>query len=104
MVLLGYFLYELHLFVLVAFIIIYYVRPVGRVYLLIGFLPLFVMHALGYGCPFTRIERYFHGKDITIIDPFMNIFGIYPSYDNRKNFQARFSSILVLCMIFLLIK
>ncbi|NBR60667.1 hypothetical protein EB118_02835 [bacterium] len=98
----GYFLYELHLFALVAFVIIYYMRPAIRIYLLIGFFPLFLMHLLGLGCPYTRLERYYHGQDITIIDPFLNFFGIYPSYDNRKNFQAWFSSILVAWMLFFL--
>lgn len=100
----GYFLYELHLFALVSFIFIYYVRPKVRVVMLFLFFPLFLFHVFGVGCPFTKIERYFHGEDITIIDPFLNIFGIYPSYDNRKNFQAWFSSILVAWMLFLMIK
>lgn len=100
----GYVLYELHLFVLVSFIMIFYMRPRVRIYLLIAFFPFFLMHILGLGCPFTRIERYFHGEDITIIDPFLNMFGIYPSYDNRKNFQAWFSSILFALMLFLLIQ
>ena len=99
----GYILYELHLFVLVSFIIIYYMRPSIRIFMLVLFFPWFLMHVLGMGCPFTKIERYFHGEDITVIDPFLNMFGIYPSYDNRKNFQAWFSSILFAWMMFLLV-
>lgn len=76
-------------------------RPKLRMYMLIIFFPLFLMHVLGLGCPFTKIERHFHGEDITIIDPFLNMIGIYPSYDNRKTFQAWFSSILFTWMVFL---
>lgn len=71
--------------------------------MLLLFTPLFFIHILGYGCPFTRIERYFHGQDITVIDPLLQIFRINPSYDNRKKFQAFFSSILMAWMLFLLI-
>lgn len=99
----GYFLYEVHLFSLVAFVFIYYTRPTIRPYLLLGFTPLFLLHAMGYGCPYTRIERYFHKEDITIIDPFLHMMGIYPSYDNRKTFQAWLSGIFMMWMYFLLL-
>ena len=98
----GYFLYDVHTFFLVAFPIIYYVKPSVRLYFLIAFIPFLLLHLYGFGCPFTRLERYFHKENITVIDPILNIIGVYPSYDNRKNFQAWFSSILVAWMLFLL--
>lgn len=100
----GYALYELHIFALVSLVVIYMYRPAVRGYLILLFLPFLLLHLMGMGCPFTRLERYFHGEDITIIDPFLNMFGIYPSYDNRKTFQAWFSTMLILWMMLLFIR
>jgi hypothetical protein len=101
---LGYLLYEMHIFALVAFIFVFYARPAIRKYMFLAFLPFFFMHVAGVGCPMTKIEKHYHQEDITIIDPFLHMFQIYPSFDNRKTFQAWFSSVLVLWMIVLLLK
>jgi hypothetical protein len=95
----GSLLYNVHLFALIAFIFIFVARPVLRPYMLLAFIPLLFLHITGYGCPYTRIERWYHHRDITIIDPFMNIFGIETTNDNRKTFQAYFSSVMVAMMV-----
>jgi hypothetical protein len=97
----GSLLYTLHLFALVAFVFIFVARPLLRPYMLLAFIPLLILHLTGYGCPYTRIERWYHHRDITIIDPFMNLFGIETTNDNRKIFQAYFSSVLVAGMAIL---
>jgi len=95
----GWFLYGLHQFVLVTFILVFASRPAVRPLLIASFIPIFFFHVSGYGCPFTRIERYYHGHNVTIIDPMLHMFRIPVTTPNRKTFQAYFSSLLLLCMI-----
>jgi hypothetical protein len=95
----GWFLYGLHQFTFVTFLFVFAYRPALRPLLVATFIPIFFFHVSGYGCPFTRIERYYHGQNITIIDPFLKIFGIPVTNPNRKTFQAYFSSLLLFSMV-----
>ena len=63
------------------------------------FIPVFLFHISGYGCPFTRLERHFHGQNLTIMDPMLNVVGIHITRNNRESFQGYFSSILLMAMI-----
>ena len=96
---LGWFLFSLHEFIFVLFLAVFIVRPGLRPILIVLFIPILLFHISGYGCPFTRIERHYHGQNVTILDPFLNMFGIAITRDNRETFQAYFSSLLVLCMV-----
>lgn len=96
---LGWFLFEAHQFIFVLFLLAFLFRPRIRYILILLFIPVLLMHMSGYGCPFTRIERYYHGQNVTIIDPFLNMFGIPITRDNRETFQAYFSSLLIATMV-----
>jgi len=96
----GWFLYRLHQFFFITFLTVFVVRPALRPLLIATFIPVFFFHVSGYGCPFTRIERYYHGENVTIIDPFLNMFGIPITTPNRKTFQAYFSALLLFFMVF----
>jgi hypothetical protein len=67
--------------------------------LIASFIPIFFFPVAGYGCPFTRIERYYHGHNVTIIDPLLHMFRIPVTTPNRKSFQAYLSSFLLLSMV-----
>lgn len=95
----GWVLYGLHQFTLVLFIAVFISRPNLRPFLTAVFIPIVVLHVAGYGCPFTRLERYYHGQNVTIIDPLLNMFGLEINRDNRKTFQGYFSAILLLSMV-----
>jgi hypothetical protein len=96
---LGWALYGLHQFVLVLFIAVFATRPALRPFLIIVFIPIAFFHVAGYGCPFTRVERHYHGQNVTIIDPFLNMFRLEITRENRQTFQGYFSSLLLLAMI-----
>jgi hypothetical protein len=96
---LGWVLYGLHQFVLVLFIAVFATRPAIRPFLIIVFIPIAFFHVAGYGCPFTRVERHYHGQNVTIIDPFLNMFRLEMNRENRQTFQGYFSSLLLLAMI-----
>jgi hypothetical protein len=97
---LGWFLFEAHQFVFVLFLAAFLMRPELRRVLILLFIPVFLFHISGYGCPFTRLERYYHGQDVTIMDPYLNIWGIPINRNNRETFQAYFSSLLLFSMVF----
>jgi hypothetical protein len=96
----GWILYGLHQFVFVLFIAVFLTRPPLRPLLIAVFIPIFILHASGYGCPFTRLERHYHGQNVTIMDPFLNMFGLEINRENRTTFQAYFSSLLLAVMVF----
>jgi hypothetical protein len=96
---LGWVLYGLHQFLLVLFIAVFATRPALRPFLIIVFIPIAFFHVAGYGCPFTRVERHYHGQNVTIIDPFLNMFRLEITRENRQTFQGYFSSLLLLAMI-----
>ena len=96
---LGWVLYGLHQFVLVLFLAAFITRPAIRPFLIIIFIPIMFFHVAGYGCPFTRVERHYHGHNVTIIDPMLHMFAIPVTTPNRKTFQAYFSSLLLLSMV-----
>ena len=96
---LGWVLYGAHQFVLVLFTAVFITRPNLRPFLIIIFIPIAFFHVSGYGCPFTRLERYYHGQNVTIIDPFLRMFGLDITRENRVTFQAYFSALLLLAMI-----
>ena len=95
----GWVLYGLHQFTLVLFITVFAVRPALRPFLIIVFIPIVFFHTSGYGCPFSRLERYYHGQNVTIIDPLLNIFGMDITRENRQTFQSYFSALLLLAMV-----
>ena len=95
----GWFLYAAHQFFLVLFIAAFISRPTLRPFLIAIFIPIVFFHVSGYGCPYTRLERHYHGQNVTIIDPFLNMFGLEITRDNRQTFQGYFSSLLLLAMI-----
>jgi len=95
----GWILYGLHQFVLVLFVAVFITRPALRPLLIAVFIPIVFLHAAGFGCPFTRLERYYHGQNVTIIDPFLNMLGLDITRENRQVFQGYFSSLLLLAMI-----
>ena len=96
---LGWALYGLHQFTFVLFIAGFASRPAIRPFLIIIFIPIMFFHLAGYGCPFTRVERHYHGQNVTIIDPLLNMFGLDITRVNRQTFQAYFSSVLLLAMV-----
>lgn len=96
---LGWVLFSLHEFVFVLFLAAFIVRPGLRRILILLFIPVFLFHISGYGCPFTRLERHYHGQNVTILDPFLNIAGLEINRENREMFQGYFSSILLLSMV-----
>lgn len=96
---LGWFLFEAHQFVFVLFLAVFIMRPGLRRILILLFIPVFLFHVSGYGCPFTRLERHYHGQNVTIIDPFLNMGGIPVTRDTRETFQGYFSSLLLLLMV-----
>lgn len=96
---LGWFLFEAHQFVFVLFLATFIMRPGLRRILILLFIPVFFFHISGYGCPFTRLERYYHGQNVTIIDSFLNMGGIPINRETRETFQGYFSSILLLVMV-----
>jgi len=96
---LGWVIYGAHQFVLVLFVAMFASRPNLRPLLIAVFIPIAFFHVSGYGCPFTRLERYYHGQNVTIIDPFLNMFGLKINRENRYMFQGYFSSLLLLAMI-----
>jgi hypothetical protein len=96
---LGWVLYGLHQFVLVLFLAAFISRPAIRPFLIIIFVPIMFFHVAGYGCPFTRVERHYHGQNVTIIDPLLNILGLDITRENRRTFQGYFSSLLLLAMV-----
>jgi hypothetical protein len=95
----GWVLYGLHQFVLVLFIAAFISRPALRPLLIAVFIPIAFLHTVGFGCPFTRLERYYHGQNATIIDPFLNMLGLEITRTNRQVFQGYFSSLLLLAMV-----
>lgn len=95
----GWVLYGAHQFFLVLFLAAFITRPSLRPLLIAVFIPIVFFHASGYGCPFTRLERYYHGQNVTIIDPFLNILGLDINRTNRQTFQGYFSALLLLAMI-----
>jgi len=95
----GWVIYGAHQFVLVLFVAMFASRPNLRPLLIAVFIPIAFFHVSGYGCPFTRLERYYHGQNVTIIDPFLNMFGLKINRENRYMFQGYFSSLLLLAMI-----
>lgn len=95
----GYILYDVHTFVFVAFVFIFIMRPTIRPVMILLYLPFFIAHALGMGCPMTKIEKYYHKQDATIIDPLLYIFGFEITNQNRYRFQAFFSACLLLFML-----
>lgn len=95
----GWVLYGAHQFVLVLFLAVFITRPNLRPFLIIIFIPIVFFHVSGHGCPFTRLERYYHGQNVTIIDPFLGMFGLETSRENRVTFQGYFSSLLLLTMV-----
>jgi hypothetical protein len=96
---LGWVLFGLHEFIFVLFLVVFVVRPGLRPILIAMFIPVFLFHVSGYGCPFTRIERHFHGQNVTIMDPMLNIVGLPITRDNRESFQGYFSSLLLFVMV-----
>ena len=64
----GWVLYGAHQFVLVLFVAMFASRPNLRPLLIAVFIPIAFFHVSGYGCPFTRLERYYHGQNVTIIN------------------------------------
>jgi hypothetical protein len=96
---LGWVLFEAHQFVFVLFLAAFVMRPELRRVLILIFIPVFLFHISGYGCPFTRLERYYHGQDVTIMDPYLNIVGLPITRNNRETFQAYFSSLLLFVMV-----
>ena len=96
---LGWVLFGLHEFIFVLFLVVFVVRPGLRPVLIAMFIPVFLFHVSGYGCPFTRLERHFHGQNVTIMDPFLNIVGLPITRNNRESFQGYFSSLLLLAMV-----
>ena len=96
----GMFLFSLHHFAFVTFLLIFAFRPVLRLTIIAIFVPIFFFHAAGYGCPFTRVERYYHGHNITVIDPIMRLLGITITSPHRRIFQAYFSSLILFSMVF----
>ena len=95
----GWVLYGGHQFVLVLFLAVFITRPNLRPFLIAVFIPIVFFHVSGYGCPFTRLERYYHGQNVTIIDPLLNILGLDITRENRVTFQGYFSALLLLAMI-----
>lgn len=96
---LGWVLFRLHEFVFILFLAAFIVRPGLRRILILLFIPVFLFHISGYGCPFTRLERYYHGQNMTILDPLLNMVGVEINRENRETFQVYFSSLLLLTMI-----
>jgi len=96
---LGWVLFEAHQFIFVLFLAAFLMRPELRRVLILLFIPVFLFHISGYGCPFTRLERYYHGQDVTIMDPFLNIVGLPINRYNRETFQGYFSSLLLFVMV-----
>ena len=96
---LGWVLFEAHQFVFVLFLAAFIMRPELRRVLILIFIPVFMFHISGYGCPFTRLERYYHGQDVTIMDPYLNIVGLPITRNNRETFQGYFSSLLLFVMV-----
>jgi hypothetical protein len=94
----GWMLYGLHQFTLILFVSVFVVRPNLRPFLIIVFIPIAFFHVSGHPCPFSRLERYYHGQNVTIIDPFLNMFGLEITLENRQTFQAYLSSLLLLAM------
>jgi hypothetical protein len=96
----GWFIYELHQFFNILMAAIFITRPAMRMYIILLFIPILLLHLSGYGCPVTRIEQHYHGHDASILDPYMAVFGIKSIRSSRKMFQACFSTFIFLAMIF----
>ena len=65
---LGFFLYNLHIAIVVGFAAAFVFLPVARPLLFLVFLPFFIGHLVYGRCPLTLVERRLHGEDITILD------------------------------------
>lgn len=97
---LGWFIYSFHEFAFVLFLAVFITRPALRPILILIFIPIYLFHISGYGCPFTRIERYYHGQNVTVLDSILNILAVPITRESRTSFQAYFSSLILATMIF----
>jgi hypothetical protein len=84
----GYWLYRLHVALLFLLLSLYYVYPSLRIFILILYIPIFLLHITAKHCPVTRLERKLHGEDITILDLPLQLLGIPTTKGNRNRFQV----------------
>jgi len=95
----GWLIYGTHKFIIFVFLVIFASRPNLRPLLIAVFIPIVFLHVLGYPCPLTRIERYYHGQNVTIIDSYIKMIGLEINHENRHMVQGYFSSLVLLAMI-----
>jgi hypothetical protein len=93
---LGIWLYRFHITMILITMIfgIYYPLPV-----LMFLVPIFLYHFIFQSCPLTRFERSLHKKDITVLDPILEILGRPINKVNRQQVQTSLSFIFLLYLL-----
>ncbi len=96
----GYLIYFFHLFAMISAPFIFLLVPIFRIPLAICFFPLFMYHIIYKRCPVTRVERGLHGDDITVLDPFIQLFCLSPNKKTRDVFQIVLSTAFMATMAY----
>ena len=93
---LGFWLYRFHITLILITVILgtYYPIPV-----LIILIPVFLYHFIFKSCPLTQIERSLHKKDITVLDPVLEILGRPINKMNRQQVHMILSFIILLYLL-----
>ncbi len=93
----GFLLYRAHATLALGVLFLSFIYP--KVVLFIMF-PIFLYNMMFLSCPLTKIERFLHKQDITIIDPLIVAMGIPVNNTTRQDVHKFLISLFMLFLLY----